>query len=40
MYHVVTDDININKDKLNDAVYDEPKFDNNSFNLSSGTRDP
>ena len=28
------------KDQLNDAIYNEPKFDTNSFNLSIRTRDP
>ena len=39
MDHVVTDNIKINKYQRNDAIEDEPKFDN-IFNLSSVTKDP
>ena len=38
--HVVTDNIKTNKDQLNSAIYNEPAFDTNRFNLSSDTRDP
>ena len=40
MDHVVTNNINTNKDQLNDAIYNEPTFDTSRFNSSSGTRDP
>ena len=40
MDHVVTDNINKNKDQLNDAIYNESMFHTNGFNLSSGTREP
>ena len=40
MDHVVTEKINTNKDQLNDSIYNEPTFDTNSFNSSSGTRNP
>ena len=36
----MTDNIKINKDQNNDAIYNEPTFDMNSSNLSSGTKDP
>ena len=36
---IVNNNLRTNKDQHNDAVENEPKFDN-SFNLSSGTRDP
>ena len=39
MYHVVTDNINTTKNQHNDSIENEPKFDN-TFNLSSGTKDP
>ena len=35
--HEVTN--SINKDQLNDAIYNDPAFDTISSNLSSGTRD-
>ena len=38
MDHVVTENIKTNKYQHNDAVYNEPTFDTNSFNLSSGTK--
>ena len=38
--NVVTNKINTNKNKLNDAIYNETTFYTSSFNLSSGTRDP
>ena len=38
--HVVTSNINISKYQLNDSIENEPKFDTNSFNSSSETRDP
>ena len=34
----MNDNIKKNKDQRNDAIENEPNFDN-SFNLSSGTRD-
>ena len=37
--HVVTDTINTNKNQHNDAIENEPRFDN-QFNLSSGNNDP
>ena len=37
--NVVTNNKNKNKNKRNDAIENEPRFDNTS-NLSSGTRDP
>ena len=40
MDHILTEKIKTNKDQLNYAIYNEPAFDNNSLNLSSGTRDP
>ena len=36
----MSENIKTNKDQLNDAIYNEPMFDTNSFNSSSGTRDP
>ena len=38
LYHVVTDNIKANKDQQNDAMGNEPKFDN-IFDLSSITKD-
>ena len=40
MDHVVTGNINTNKYQHNDAINNEPTFDTNSVNLSSGTKDP
>ena len=40
LYNVFTDSIKTNKDQLNDTIYNEPTFDTNSFDFSSGTRDP
>ena len=37
--HVVSDNIKTNKNQRNDAMKNEPKFDN-EFSLSSGTKDP
>ena len=39
MDHVVSDNIKTNKNQRNDAMKNEPKFDN-EFSLSSGTKDP
>ena len=38
--HVVTNNLNTNKDKSNEAINNELKFDTNNFNLSSGTSNP
>ena len=38
--HVMTDDKSTNKDQHNDAIDNEPTFDNNSFNLYRETKDP
>ena len=38
--HVVTDNIKKNKYQHNDAIDNDLTFDNNSFNLYSGTKDP
>ena len=38
--HVVTNNLKKNKDQLNEATINEPTFDTNIFNLSSGTSDP
>ena len=40
MDHVVTDNIKKNKYQHNDAIDNDLTFDNNSFNLYSGTKDP
>ena len=32
--------INKNKDKSNDTIDNDPRFDNKFFNLSRGTKDP
>ena len=37
--HIVTNNIKINKDQLNEAIYNELTFYTNSFNSSSRTRD-
>ena len=37
--HVVTNDIRTNKNQLNDAIENEPKFDN-IFNLYIGNKKP
>ena len=39
MDHIVTDNINKNKNKRNYAIENDPKFDN-TFNLSSRNKDP
>ena len=36
----MTDNINTNKCQLNDTIYNDTAFDNNSFNLSICNRDP
>ena len=36
----MTDNINTYKYQHNDPIYNDPTFDTNSFNLSSGTKDP
>ena len=36
----MTDNINKNKDQLDDSIYNELTFDTNSFCLSIGTKDP
>ena len=36
----MTDNIRKNKDQHNDAIDNKSDFDNNSFKLSSGTRNP
>ena len=38
--NILTDNIKTNKYQHNDVIDNELKFDNNSFNLSSGTRYP
>ena len=38
--HIVTDNINNNKDQLDDSIYNELTFDTNSFSLSRGTKYP
>ena len=38
--HLLNENIRTNKDQLNEAIYNDPKFDTSSFNSSSGTRDP
>ena len=38
--HAVTNNIKDYNYQYNDAIDNEPTFDNSSFNLSSGTRDP
>ena len=38
--HVVTKNLKKNKYQSNEAIQNDPTFDNNSFNLYSGTRDP
>ena len=38
--NVVTDNLNKNKGKINEAINNEPTFGTSSFNLSSGTSDP
>ena len=40
LFHVVINNINTNKDQLNDAIYNDPSFDTSSFNPSSRTRYP
>ena len=35
--HVVTDILNKNKDKINEAINNQPTFDTSNFNLSRGT---
>ena len=40
LYHIVTNNLKTTKDKLNKAIKNEPAFDTDSFNLSSGTRNP
>ena len=39
-YYVVTDNKNKSKDQHNDAIYNEPTFDTDNFNLSSWNKDP
>ena len=39
MDHVVTDSIKTNRNQRNDAIENEPKFDN-TFSLSGCTKDP
>ena len=36
--HLLNENIRTNKDQLNEAIYNDPKFDTSSFNSSSGTR--
>ena len=38
--HVVTENLKNCKDQNNEAINSDPKFDNSSFTLSSGTSDP
>ena len=38
--HLVTDNIRMYKDKINEAIYNEPVFDTSSFNSTRGTIDP
>ena len=40
MDHVVTNKLKTTKDQLNQAINSDTTFDTNSFNLSSGTRNP
>ena len=40
LYHVVTNNLKTTKYQLIEAINNKPTFDNNSFNLSSGTRNP
>ena len=40
LYHLVTDNIKMNKDQLNKSIYNKRAFDTSNFNSSSGTRDP
>ena len=35
--HVVTNNLNNNKDKINEAINSEPTFDTSNFSLSRGT---
>ena len=37
---IVTNNLKKNKDKINEAINNEPTFDTNRSNLSSGTSDP
>ena len=38
--HLLNENIRTNKDQLNEAIYNDPKFYTSSFNSSRGTRDP
>ena len=38
--HVVTKNLNTNKDQSNEAINSDPTFDTSNFNLSIGTSDP
>ena len=38
--HIVTDNLNNDKDQSNEATNSDPTFDTSSFNSSSGTSDP
>ena len=38
--HIVTDNLNYNKDKLNESINSDPTFDTSNFNLYSGTSEP
>ena len=40
LYHVVTNNLNTNKDKGNEAINNDPTFDTSNFNLYSGTINP
>ena len=38
--HIVTDNLNNNKDQSNESIKNKPTFDTNSFNLSRCTSNP
>ena len=40
MYHVVTNNLNTNKDQPNESINNEPTSNTNSFNLSRGNINP
>ena len=40
LYHVVTENLKKDKDQSNEAIKNEPTFDNSGFKLSSVTSNP
>ena len=40
LYHIVTNNLKTTKYQLNEAINNDPTFDTNIFNLSSGTSNP